>query len=219
MLAERLRIMVATSSYWLVGNYDLMGLRTQDALNDDRTDFVRLTDVHLFGQPDEECLAKLADILLPKQQIEFVVLLASHHEAPEKRWNNFVPKHTASTWMLLGEFFIQGHMQLSDVTPHATEMLFKELSDFFAIIGATVRRPGSACCEAPVLLANKKLVRGFHVEQEDDELSRLTAELQDEDSAICPFELIELLVDSDAWTAEKHDDTDSERERKNLSHA
>ena len=196
MYTEQLRVMLSTSSYWLVGNYQLMGLRTQDALNDDRTDFVRLSDVHVFGQPDEECQSRLSAIILPKNKIEFVVLLASHHEAPEKRWNNFIPKHAAPVWLILGEYSIQGHMQLFETAITSVETLFRDFSDFFAIIGATVRRPGSARCEAPVLLANKQYVRAFHIDQTTDSTLNPLAELPLEDTTTGPFELMELLIES-----------------------
>ncbi len=163
MDSDKLRVMVATSSYWLVGDTATKGLRIQDVLKDGSTDYLTMFDVQVYRHPIRECITNLSDLTLPKNKIEIVVVSLDQHEAPTKRWNNFTAKAAFETFAVVGNYCIQGKLQLSTAPSDSMQALTQYVESFFAITQATLSCPGMKQIHVPLLIANKKYVSCFHV--------------------------------------------------------
>ena len=168
--------MVATSSYWLVGDMPTKGLRIKDVLKDGSTDYLKMSDVEIYRHPIRECITNLSDLTLPKNKIEIVVVSLDQHEAPTKRWNNFTAKAVFEAFAVVGNYYIQGKLQLSTAPSDSMQALTQYVESFFAITQATLSCAGMKQIHVPLLIANKKYVSCFHVgeftDAENSELER-----------------------------------------------
>ena len=104
MNSDKLRVMVATSSYWFVGDMPTKGFRIKDVLKDGSTDYLMMSDVEIYRHPIRECITNLSDLTLPKNKIEIVVMSLDQHEAPTKRWNNFTAKSVFEAFAVVGNY-------------------------------------------------------------------------------------------------------------------
>ena len=163
MGSQQLRVMVATSSYWLVGNMPSTGVRIQDVLKDGGTDFVMLSDVQVHQHVERKCLTTLSDVVVPKCKIGIMVVPSDQHEAPVKRWNNFTAKAAVKVFTIVSEYCIQGELQLPTPSDDSLYTLTDKLGRFFAISRASISGPGAKQLNVPLLFANKEFVNCFHL--------------------------------------------------------
>jgi hypothetical protein len=158
-------ITAAISGHWLVGHLPLDGTRIQDALNDARTDFLRLFDVEVHAPAKREYITKLPDVIVPKCKLEFVVIPTGEHEAPEKRWNNRAARAVFKAFAIVGHCDISGHLHLPSKPNDFQYTLLHQLGRFFALTEASFSFSGHGGTElsVPLLFVNRDFVSCLHV--------------------------------------------------------
>lgn len=162
MSNESKRITVAISGHWLVGDLSLAGIRIQEAINDSRTDFLKLFDVEVHPLANRDCTIHLSEVAIPKTNIQIVAVPTSEHEAPEKRWNNLASKEAFRAFAIANEFRILGDLHLPGKPKGLEVLLTQQLRQFFALTDA-VYSLGEDHLSVPLLLVNKDFVSCFHV--------------------------------------------------------
>jgi hypothetical protein len=167
MAGESKHVTVAVGGHWLLGSLPLAGNRIQEALNDARTDFVKLSDVEVHPLAKCECLTTLPEVIIPKGKIEFVAVPASPHEAPEKRRNNRVAKEVYSAFAIVGDYSISGELHLPTKPADSVFVLTHQLSKFFALTGVTLSasRQGAKQLAVPLVFVNRDFVSCFQIGQ------------------------------------------------------
>jgi hypothetical protein len=156
---------IVVSPHWIVGSIPSNGKRIQDVLKDPSTNFVRLTDVHIYS--DADCTLRIATLpqaVFPKDRIELVILPEFRHEAPITRWNNFSVRKSAKVSAIVSKFYIEGELQLSPSTTDVTHALTQQLGTFFPITRASLIAPDVKRMSAPVLFPNKCFLSCFSAE-------------------------------------------------------
>jgi hypothetical protein len=159
------QITAAIYGHWLIGNLPLKDFRIQEVLNDPRTDFLTLSDVEIHSIAKRECITHVPGAMIPKNQLEFVIVPSERHEAPEKRWNNHAVKAAYQALAIVRGYRISGVLHLPR-KPDVIHLVFThQLSQFFAVTRASVSCDpgGGSQITAPLLLANKSFVSCFHV--------------------------------------------------------
>jgi hypothetical protein len=159
------QITAAIDGHWLIGSLPLADFRIQEVLNDPRTDFLTLSEVEVHSIAKRECITRVPEVMIPKNQLEFVIVPSERHEAPEKRWNNHAVKAAYQAFVIVCGYRISGELHLPR-QPDVIHLVFThQLSQFFAVTRASVSCDprGESQLTAPLLLANKSFVSCFHV--------------------------------------------------------
>jgi hypothetical protein len=145
----------------------LADFRIQETLNDPRTDFLTFTDVEVHPLSIRECVARLPDVIVPKCQLEFVIVPTTQHEAPEKRWNNRAVKAAFQAFAIVNGYRVSGELHLPDKPDDIHFVFTHQLGQFFALTRASLSLGprGESQLSAPLLLANKSFVSCLHVGQ------------------------------------------------------
>ena len=166
MLSDATRVIVAASPYWIAGSIWLNGKRIQDILKDHNTNFARLSDVKVFADADcTSLVANLPYVMIPKDQIELVILPESQHEAPVKRWNNFNVRTTAKVSAIVSRYYIEGQLQLPPSTLDVLHALTNQLGRFFPVVGASIMVADSKRISVPVVFANMRFLSCFNADE------------------------------------------------------
>jgi hypothetical protein len=153
--------MIVVSEFLLVGTVPSTGTRIQDMLKEGNTDFIRLSDVQVCHNLDSKSeAATLPEVVIPKAKIEFVILVASQHEAPQKRFNNLSTTSSSDVFALVGKYRLKGRLHLPSMGGDSLDILNNKLGRFFPITEATVNDTGDS---AWTVLANRDCVSCFHV--------------------------------------------------------
>ena len=164
MSSDATRVIAVVSRHWLVGAIPSNGIRIQDVLNKESTEFVRLTDVQVCREADRRwCLTTLPEAMAPKRNIELMILPEDSHEAPVKRWNNFAVKATVNVFAIVSGYCVQGELQLPPSTIDRLHALTNQLGSFFPVTDAAVIGPGTTRTSAPVVFVNKRFLSCLHV--------------------------------------------------------
>jgi hypothetical protein len=197
MSGENKQVTVVVAGYWLLGSLPLAGNRIQEALNDSRSDFVKLSDVEVHPLAKCECLTTLPEVIVPKSRIEYVAVPASPHEAPEKRRNNRVAKQVYSAFAIVGEYSLSGELHLPTKPSDSIFVLTQQLGKFFALTGVTLSasRPGSKQLTVPLAFVNRDFVSCFQIgEPERDQAAGvgLLSQFLRDDSLPCEPAIVTL---------------------------
>jgi len=163
MLLDETKVMVAVAEHWLVGSIPCYGNRIQDILKDESTNLLRLSDVQICQDADlTRPLISLPHVIVPKQNIELMVLPEGKHEAPVKRWNNLAVRATTNVFAIMSRYCVRGELQLPESPSDTARVLTHQLGTFFPITQASIVGAGIKLT-APVLFANKRLVHCLYV--------------------------------------------------------
>jgi hypothetical protein len=165
MTKKNQQITAAVFGHWLVGHMPLKDFRIQESLNDSRTNYLTLTNVEVHTLSKRECVAQLPEVIVPKCQLEFVIVPTSQHEAPEKRWNNRAAKAAFQAFSIVNGYRISGELHLPKKPDDVHFVLSHQLGQFFALTRASISLDprGETEFSAPLLLANKAFVSCLHV--------------------------------------------------------
>ncbi len=166
MSTDVTRVVVVLSQHWIVGSIWLHGKRIQDILKDTNTNFARFNDVQIYADADRtSCVAVLPYAMVPKDQIELVILPEARHEAPVKRWNNFNVRSMAKVSAIVSRYYIEGELQLPPSTLDVMHALTQQLGSFFPIVGASIVGVDLKRMSVPVVFANKRFLSCFNADE------------------------------------------------------
>lgn len=165
MSSTSTRITIAVSDYWILGTMPLENSRIQDVLSDPSTNFVQLCDAEIHKLTDCDCVARLPNVYLPKDKIEFILKATDVHEAPDKRWNNRKLKQRYGAFAIVGDHCAYGYLHLDSRPSDARYVLSHQLGNFFPLTDATVRFGGRGARQlnVPLLFANTEYLNCFDV--------------------------------------------------------
>lgn len=165
MSQENTQVIASVSEHWLLGSLPLAGTRIQDALNDSSTEFVQLSDVEVYRRAKCQCVASLTEAVVPKCNIEFVVVPSNQHEAPVKRWNNLAARTVLKAFAIVNDCCISGELHLSTEPRDDRYTFSHQIGNFFALTGASLSLtgPGVEPLRIPLVFANKDFVNCFHI--------------------------------------------------------
>jgi hypothetical protein len=167
MSKKNQQVTAAVFGHWLVGSLPLADFRIQEVLNDPRTDFLTLADVEVYPLAKRECVAHMPEVIIPKRELEFVILPTDSHEAPEKRWNNHAVKTAFEAFALIRGYRIWGELHLPKESANLRFLLTHQPGQFFALTCASISLDprGESQLTAPLLLANKSFISCLHIGQ------------------------------------------------------
>jgi len=185
MSSHETRITVGVAKHVLIGALPLAGSRIQERLNDSRTDAVTLTDVEVCSHVNRQCVARLPQAVVPKAQIEYLLIPTNQHEAPQKRWNNHTRKKVFSTFATVSDCSASGDLHLPADPADGWYTLSQQLPRFFAITDASFRGFSGEQLHVSLVIANKDYVTCFHVGS-PVALDRPGAKLQGDLATTCP---------------------------------
>lgn len=166
MPVQQLPAVVATSSYWFVGNIPTSGTRIQDVLMDPSTDSTQLTDVRVCSFAGAKCLNTLPQMVIPKGQIELLLIPSSLHEAPLQRLYKYTQKRSYQAFVVVGGYCVDGAISLPSAPKDPAHTLSHQMDRFFPITQASISQAGGEPFDSPILLANKEYVTCFHIGEE-----------------------------------------------------
>ena len=172
MTTTEISVILATEEHVLSGNVAANGQRLLDLLSDTNTDFVRLSDAHLFRRKGNTRIASLPEVVVAKKSVGFVIPNTDAHEAPKKRFMSIVKKNQYSVFLLVFGYEVRGTLQLLGAgDPVST--LCNELGNFVAVPNGSVafdgtspNRPGSQ-----VVIVNKDLISLMEISRLDKPVS------------------------------------------------
>jgi hypothetical protein len=158
------QIIVSVPGHWLIGTVPSNGERIQDILRDKHQEFIHLNDAQIYRPANREwCRAALSKTIVPRQEVEFVILPGTRHEAPIKRYHNFTVRQTAGCLFTIRQYCIQGEVHVPSVQDDVAHTFVNQLVSFFPVTNACLNAAGIDQLTAPVLFANKQLVSCFHL--------------------------------------------------------
>jgi hypothetical protein len=158
------RIIVSVSGHWLVGTLPSHGERIQDILRDKNQEFIKLDDVQICRPAQGEwCQAALSQTIVPRHEIEFVILPCNRHEAPIKRYMNFTVRETVGCLLTVRQYCIQGEVHVPAVHDDAAYTFINQLGSFFPVTNICLNATGIDRLTAPVMFVNKQYVSCFYL--------------------------------------------------------
>ena len=162
MSSHETRITVGVSKHVLIGTLPLAGTRIQERLNDSRTDVIALTDVEVWSHVNRQCVARLPMAVVPKSQIEYLLIPGDSHEAPQKRWNNHTRKKVFPAFAVVSDCSVSGEIHLATEPTDVWYTLSQQLPRFFAITEASFRGFAGEQLDVSLVIANRDYVTCFH---------------------------------------------------------
>jgi hypothetical protein len=163
MLNDDLEIGMALEEHWLQGRIETGGLRLQEILNSQTTDYLRLHDIRLRGIDGEAC--PISDCIVRKAQLALVMPLGDKHEAPEKRVYSFVNKQEQPTLILAHSYEVRGRLHIKSTTDPVS-LLTSQIGAFLPVTQATISKAGSnqEPLQVPLVLVNRERISFLHLD-------------------------------------------------------
>lgn len=164
MISRSVKVIAVLADHWLVGNLANTGVRVLDLLDDSLDSYLTLDDVMVVPktEPDRP-VASLSDAALPKHELSMLIIPTRTHEVSGiDRLHKSVRKNPSKAFALIGDYAVEGTVQLMNPHDTSTMAFSRELGEFFPIVDATIGGIGMRRLVVPVILVNKSRVTCFH---------------------------------------------------------
>jgi hypothetical protein len=184
MSPTELPTILVTEEHFVSARVPTRDQRLLDVLNDSNTDFLRVRDAQLFRRGSGASVTALPNAVIRKANIGLAIPASDEHEAPQKRYRNFVSKKEHGAFLIVFGYEVRGQLFLRG-TDDPVVGLCHELGNFFAVPHGAVSFAGSECDrqESQVVLVNKDHVSVLQIGQQaaqDANLSEGIAGLVDQ---------------------------------------
>lgn len=163
MIGNQVPVTLVTHEHLLSGVLVTFGERLLDILNGRLTDMLSINDVQI----SRVGLTAKVDVGLPsatvrKLSIDLVILRATAHEAPEKRWYSYVEKQPHRIFLTLPGCHVAGTVRLTR-TPQPAMAVLQQCDDFMPITGATVTMADGEALQAQVVMVRRESIGLLYV--------------------------------------------------------
>lgn len=156
-------VALLTRQHLFTGEVPTDGNRMLEVLNDQMTDYVRLSNGELYRAQDTAVPAfTFTQGVVSKHNIYLAMIAQDRHEAPAKRNHYFIKKRTSQVFMTVPGYEVQGTMHMTQFPDTATTIsrVTRENQPFFPLTEATaypIEGQGEPL-SAKVILVNRNSV-------------------------------------------------------------
>ncbi len=162
-MIEQVPVTLVTHEHLINGGLATQGSRLLDVLNNELTGMLLMHDVQIASvqQPAEPCIV-LPAAMIRKGLVNLVILRSSEHEAPEKRWFNYVEKQPYHAWLVLPSCRVEGTLRLTR-TSQPMMAIFQQREEFLPVTGATVTCANENSEQASVVMVQRSSIGLLYV--------------------------------------------------------
>ena len=160
MIPQSIEVIIAMPHYWVVGQMPMGGLRLQDLLARTNTDFISISEAHVFpNESPKSARVALTELLIPKKQILCITTSKQEHEAPQKRLFNLQPRDQSKVVLMVDNYLVEGLAHLPKTATSVAYSLFRDCGLFFPVTDAVVSSGVASRIRFPFLLINSQQLR------------------------------------------------------------
>jgi len=165
MIGNQVPVTLVTHEHLLNGVLVTFGERLLDILNRKLTDMLSMNNVEIsrIGLT-KQVAVHLPSVTVRKTLVDLAILRNTEHEAPEKRWYNYVEKQPHYIFLTLPGCHVEGTVRLT-YTPQPAMAVLQQRDDFVPITGATVTMADGGELQAQVVLVRRESIGLLYVSE------------------------------------------------------
>ena len=158
-------VIAVVSGHWLRGSMTTTGCRVLDVLNENNTDFLRLTDAQVFSTSDLTTpITAFGEVMVPKDKLAVVFIPKNNnHDSDYKKYYSKVQTRRTASFALIGGHALTGSIHLKTRMTDPIYTINHALTRFFPMTQVDVAMPHGGSMPVAVAIANKQFVDCFHV--------------------------------------------------------
>jgi hypothetical protein len=165
-MTKAVSTIVITTEHLICADVETAGRRLLEVVSDRSTDFLRVHKAVIHRRDCNALVAEASNAVIPKSALALLVPVITHHEAPQKRYDNLIAKKEFDAFLIVLGTEVFGKLHLGGCDDPVVA-LSNELSGFFSISDAAVcfRFGGDEHETLPVVIANSAFVSFLHIGQ------------------------------------------------------
>ncbi|NLG27318.1 MAG: hypothetical protein GX557_05375 [Chloroflexi bacterium] len=167
MIGQPIPVTIVTHEHLFHGTLTTLGERLLDILNNGLTDLLRLKDVRVCTcQTGASEDVHLQTATIRKSAVNIVILRSSGHEAPGKRWDNYVEKLAYRAYLIVPGCEIEGTVRLNR-TELPDMAVLQQPGEFMAVTMASLTYSDGNKEQAFVVMVRRSSIGLLYVGEED----------------------------------------------------
>lgn len=158
-MASELSTLLVTPEHLIRAEVQTGGRRLLEMINDGSTDFLRVGVVKLYRRACGTFVAEAPSAVIRKSNVALALPEIERHEAPQKRYDNFVTKRSSEAFLIALGYEVYGKLYLRG-SGDPISAFSHELLGFFPVADADVCCRGTPGTDrsSPVVIVNSAFV-------------------------------------------------------------